>query len=98
MIDDRTGGKDLCKLVNQLTDDIGDLVTKKRAELNSLWSLERARKPGKTRERKITFMRRGIGKYLLLQPPYSTALTPDGRLRADTPKQVPSSARENRAC
>ena len=52
--------------VHQLAEDIGKLVATRRVDLDELWEAERARTHGKAPTAKTTFLRRGVGKLLLI--------------------------------
>jgi hypothetical protein len=52
--------------VHQLADDIEKLVATRRFDLDELWKAERARTHGKAPTAKETFLRRGVGKLLLI--------------------------------
>lgn len=52
--------------VHQLADDLEKLVGTRRADLDELWKAERARPHGPAPTAKETFLRRGVGKLLLI--------------------------------
>ncbi|MEI6039720.1 MAG: hypothetical protein WCQ52_08535, partial [Actinomycetes bacterium] len=52
--------------IKALVLDLESLFKKKRPELDSLWSTERARKVGKAPSSQNTYLRRGAGKLLIL--------------------------------
>lgn len=52
--------------IHQLADDLQKLVATRRADLDELWKAERARVHGKAPTAKETFLRRGVGKLLLI--------------------------------
>lgn len=52
--------------IHQLADDLQKLVATRRADLDELWKAERARVHGKAPIAKETFLRRGVGKLLLI--------------------------------
>ena len=52
--------------IHQLADDLQKLVATRRADLDDLWKAERARAHGKAPTSKETFLRRGVGKLLLI--------------------------------
>jgi len=56
-------------LVDELVRDLGKLVATSRTELDALWTMERKRAPGRAPVARDTFLRRGVGKLLLLNHP-----------------------------
>lgn len=52
--------------IHQLADDLQKLVATRRADLDELWKAERARVHGKAPTARETFLRRGVGKLLLI--------------------------------
>ncbi len=56
-------------LVDELVRDLGKLVATSRIELDALWAMERTRTPGRAPIARDTFLRRGVGKLLLLDHP-----------------------------
>lgn len=75
-------------LINDLAADLHSLIFQHKPELDQLWGMARRRRLPQPRSAKTTYLRRGIGKLLLLQPPYSTAITRDGRFRPGTPIEL----------
>ena len=53
-------------LIEACVRDLGELVQSTRPEMDALWSMERNRPPGRAPKSRDTFLRRGVGKLLLL--------------------------------
>lgn len=73
-------------LVDDLVRELGKLVQTTRTELDGLWSMERKRPVGRAPAARDTFLRRGVGKLLLLEHPDD--IDSAGRLKKSVSKEL----------
>jgi hypothetical protein len=83
---DRSRADNPKPLVDELLRDLGKLVNRGRTELDSLWTMERKRGPGRAPVARDTFLRRGVGKLLLLDHPDD--VDSSGRFKKSVPADV----------
>lgn len=75
--------------IKLMASDIAKIIESDRPELNLLWEFERNRKAGTYPETvNQTYLRRGIGKLLILGPPYSSAVDQKGNIRKGVSKEI----------
>ncbi len=70
-------------LINDLVARLRRLVRTERTSLDTLWSMERARPIGVVPTARDTFLRRGVGKLLLLE--HADDVEPSGQLKPSVP-------------
>ncbi len=85
-IKDRSRADNPKSLVDELVRDLGKLVATSRTELDALWTMERKRAPGRAPAARDTFLRRGVGKLLLLDHPDD--VDSSGRFKKGVPADV----------
>jgi hypothetical protein len=85
-ITDRSRADNPKSLVDELVRDLGKLVATSRTELDALWTMERKRAPGRAPTARDTFLRRGVGKLLLLDHPDD--VDSSGRFKKGVPADV----------
>jgi hypothetical protein len=66
-------------LIDEFVRELGKLVETERTELDALWLMERKRSRGRAPASRETFLRRGVGKLLLLDHPDD--IDPAGRFK-----------------
>jgi hypothetical protein len=83
---DRSRADNPKSLVDELVRDLGKLVAASRTELDALWTMERKRATGRAPAARDTFLRRGVGKLLLLDQPDD--VDSSGRFKKGVPADV----------
>jgi hypothetical protein len=73
-------------LVDNLVVELGKVVRTTRTELDGLWSMERKRPVGHPPVARDTFLRRGVGKLLLLEHPDD--IDANGRFKKSVSKEL----------
>lgn len=83
---DRSRADNPKPLIDELVRDLSMLVATSRTVLDALWTMERKRAPGCAPTARDTFLRRGVGKLLLLDHPDD--VDSSGRFKKGVPADV----------
>jgi hypothetical protein len=84
---DSLDDKNLNVYIKLLSDDVAELLKRKNVKLDQLWKLHRKQPRGIAPRARNTHARRGIGKMMLFNPPYSTLFSESGVLMRKIPQR-----------